>query len=280
MSRSARLRPMMRRAWVLAVITALAGCAGYQQSAVPVTEAGSGKDVRWSKAEVKGLGTLDVATLKPEGPGPFPAVVLLHGTHGFGREYVEMARSFAREGVVAVTGCWFKGGQGAGTRFITPIECPDAPPLSPATSDAAYLAVQAMIEAARQQPEVRADRIALFGHSRGGGAAMQYVLKGGAVKALMLNSAGYPDEAISQAPQITMPVLVLHGTADSPADGGSAMTDIQRARQFVEAMQNAGRSVEVVYYKGAPHNGLFSGPKQHQDEMQRMAGFIHRHLFQ
>lgn len=271
---------MIRRAWVFAVITALTGCAGYQQSAVPVTEAGSGKDVRWSKAEVKGLGTLDVAMLKPEGPGPFPAIVLVHGTHGFGREYVEMARSFARQGVVAVTGCWFKGDQGAGKAFITPIECPDAPSFSFATSDTAHLAVQALVEAARKQPEVRADRIALFGHSLGGAASLEHVLKGSTVKALILNSAGYSDNAIAGATQITMPVMVLHGTADSPANGGSPITDIQRARQFVDAMHRAGRSPEVVYYKGSPHSGLFSGPKQHQDEMQRMAGFIHKQLFQ
>ena len=274
------LHAAVRRAIALAVITTLAACAPYDRGAVPVTEQGSGKDVRWLKADVKGMGALSVAVLKPEGQGPFPAVVILHGTHGFGREYVEIARSLARDGMVAVTGCWFKGGYGAGTSFITPIECSDAPPLSAASSDTAFLAVSALVDAARKQPEVRADRIALFGHSRGGGAALEYFLRKGGVQALVLNSAGYSDEIIGKAPQITVPVLMLHGTADSPADGGSAMTDIQRARRFAEAIQPVNKSVEVVYYRGSPHNGFFSGPKQHQEEMQRIGDFLHRHLFQ
>lgn len=270
-----------RRALVLALIATLAGCAsGYQQGAIPISEEGSGNDVRWLKAEAKGLGTLDVAMVKPEGFGPFPTVVILHGDHGFAREYLEIARAFARQGLVAVTGCWFKGQGGADTRFITPIECPDAPPSSALTNENVSVVVDALIEAARQQREVRKDRIAVFGHSRGGEAALLYLLKGGAMQALVLNSAGYPDEVIGQASRINVPVLVLHGTADTPADGGSPMSDIQRARRFVDAMNQAQRTVEAVYYKGGRHNAFFAGPNQYKDEMQRVTNFFHQHLLQ
>ena len=268
----------MRRAWVFVMIAALSGCSpAYQKGAIPVEEEGSGKDVRWLKAEAKGLGTLDVAMVKPEGFGPFPTVIILHGNHGFAREYLEIARTFARQGMVGVTGCWFKS-EGADTRFINPIACPDAPAPSVLTNQNVPVVVDAMVKAALQQPEVKKDQIAFFGHSRGGEAALLYLLNGGAMKALVLNSSGYPDEVIAQASKINIPVLVLHGTADSPGDGGSPMSDIQRARRFVDAMHAAQKTPEVVYYNGGRHNGLFSGPKQYDDQMQRISTFLHKNL--
>jgi alpha-beta hydrolase superfamily lysophospholipase len=120
--------------------------------------------------------------------------------------------------------------------------------------------------------------VALFGHSRGGGAALQYVLKGGVVYALILNSAGYPGDVIERAVQITAPTLLLHGTADSPADGGSEMTSVGRAHLFEAAMRRAGRSVESKYYPEGLHNGIFSNTAQQEDELRRSAAFLKRHL--
>lgn len=163
-------------------------------------------------------------------------------------------------------------------RFITPIACPDAPPLSAASSDTAFLAVEALVRAAREQPQVRPDRVALFGHSRGGGAASQYVLKGGVVEALILNSTGYPDDVVERAAQITVPTLVLHGTADSPADGGSAISSVERARLFEATMRRAGRSVESKYYAEGRHNGIFASVGQREDELGRSIAFLRRYL--
>lgn len=224
------------------------------------------------------MGTLSAAVAEPPGAGPFPAVVILHGSHGFANEYVELARSLARGGVVAIAGCWFARGQGAGTRFITPIECPQAPPMPAAASDTAFLMIDALVRAARQQPHVRADRVTLFGHSRGGGAALQYLLKGGEVQAVIVNSAGYPDNVIDQAARFTAPILLFHGTKDSPADGGSPMTDVERARRFEAAMKRAGRRMEASYYRGAGHNSLFTSEEQWNDEIRRVTDFIKRHL--
>ena len=70
----------------------------------------------------------------------------------------------------------------------------------------------------------------MFGHSRGGGAALNYALTGGDVSALVLDSTGYPGELANQVPRLHAPILILHGLRDSPADGGSAMTDAKMAR--------------------------------------------------
>jgi hypothetical protein len=102
---------------------------------VPATEAPAGTEtlpVSWVRVAVPDLGVMRAAIARPSGTGPFPAVLVLHGTHGFARQYVEWANDLARGGFIAVAGCWFSGGAGAGANEVTPpIPCPEVPPLGP-----------------------------------------------------------------------------------------------------------------------------------------------------
>ena len=43
------------------------------------------------------------------GSGPYPAILLLHGTEGFAAPQVMLADDFGKAGFVAVAACWFKG---------------------------------------------------------------------------------------------------------------------------------------------------------------------------
>lgn len=223
-----------------------------------------------------------IAVARPTGSGPFPAVIILHGTHGFAREYVQLARDLATHGIVGVAACWFSGRRGSGIQFITPLECPKAPPL-PDDSDpnrfgVARQSIAALLQAVRSVPGVRANNVALFGHSRGGGAVLYYALNDtGDVAALILDSTGYPPEVISQASMIRAPVLIMHGTADTPADGGSPRTAIVQARAFEAALRGFQKDVEVKYYEGGSHNGIFQNHVQHLDQVQRTATFILAH---
>ena len=150
--------------------------------------------------------------------------------------------------------------------------------MSAASSPGAQLAVDALVEAVRTLPGVRPDRLALFGHSRGGGAALNYVLGQGAVQAAVLNSTGYPEELVTRVPNVKVPILMLHGTADSPADGGSPRTGIQMARDFESVLRRAGKPVEATYYEGGGHNAIFTSSAQYDDEVRRIAAFLKRHL--
>jgi dienelactone hydrolase len=234
--------------------------------------------VQWVQITAPGVGVMIAAIARPQGVGPFPAVIILHGSHGFAQEYVNLARDLASEGVLAVAACWFAGRRGAGMRFVNPIGCPDASPISMASSDTALRAVNALVQAVRTLPGVRSDHMALLGHSRGGGAALQYVIAGGVVQAIVLNSAGYPPSLANGVPQITVPILMLHGLADSPADGGSPFTDVQMARDFEALLRAAKKEVDAVYYDGG-HNALFTSPAQHDEEVRQIAAFLRRHLF-
>jgi uncharacterized damage-inducible protein DinB len=147
-----------------------------------------------------------------------------------------------------------------------------------AASAQAREAVGALVRAARALPDVRADHLALVGHSRGGGAALAYVLSGADAQAAVLNSVGYPTAVSARAADVGVPLLLIHGTADTPADGGSPFTAVDSARAFEAAMRRAGREIETVYVAGGSHNGLFASAAQYDASVQRIAAFLRERL--
>jgi dienelactone hydrolase len=231
--------------------------------------------VKWITVTSPRLGVMLAAVATPSSRGPFTTVVILHGSHGFAREYVQLAKDLADRGVQAMAPCWFSGSSGgAGSRFVTPIACPEAPPIPTASSAQALATVDALIQAARQLPGARPDRIALLGHSRGGGAALNYILKHSGVYAAILNSTGYPSEVTGAAAGVQAPILLLHGSADDPSDGGSARTTVTMARAFQEAVRRAGKPIDAHYYDAAGHNAIFTSETQRLDELLRVVRFL------
>ena len=102
--------------------------AAFESAAAPVDADTIGR-VDWVRVALSAGGTLTAAVARPNAPGPHPVILALHGTHGFAREYVALARDLAQAtGAVAVAACWFVGRRGAGTQFVTPIECSESPP--------------------------------------------------------------------------------------------------------------------------------------------------------
>jgi dienelactone hydrolase len=234
----------------------------------------------WIHAKIDS-GVVHAAVAFPKGSGPFPAVIILHGTHGFAQEYINIARRLADSGIVGIAACWFGGRKGPGERFITPINFPDAPPLVDVAGldrfRIARRSIDSLIIEVRKLPEVQNRHLALFGHSRGGGAALDYVLTHpGKVQAVILNSTGYPSEVIQRSVDLSVPILILHGTADNPADGGSAFTNIAMARQFEAELLAERKDVEVKFYEGAGHNALFSNPAQFNDTVQQILQFLQK----
>ena len=259
--------------------TTQGGSGGPTGVSIAAAEAPPGTEtlsVQWVKVVAPSLGAMLAAVARPRGPGPFPIIAILHGTHGFAHEYVRLAQDLANgSDVLAVAACWFRGSAGSGTRFINPIACPDGPPMSPPASPESLQALAALVQAVRALPGAHPDRVGLFGHSRGAAPILSYIVKAGDVRAAILNSGGYP---AGLSTEVKAPILILHGTADRPADGGVAVTNIQMARDFEAKLRAAGKPVEAVYYEGGRHNDIFTSSTQYRDEVQKMVTFLRRHL--
>lgn len=249
---------------------------------VSTTDAPAGTDTlaaQWLTVSVPDLGVMLAAVARPSGPGPFPVVLVLHGTHGFAQEYVQWAQELARSGFLAVAGCWFSGGGGDGSHAVTPpIPCPQIPPLKRDAYPEAVQYIDALVQAARALPGARSDRLGLVGHSRGGGEALQYLLAIGNVQAAVLHSAGHGYRPVTRVTEFSAPMLILHGTADGPADGGGVNTQVALARDFEAALRHNQKPVEAHYYEGGGHNTFFTNATQRNDELTKMIDFLRRHL--
>lgn len=186
---------------------------------------------------------------RPEGAGPFPVVVVLHGSSGFEPNYLSLAEDLARGGFIVVVGCWFSGSFGRGaTADVVP--CPDAPEFGGANLDTIGYAL-ALVEAAATQPGVRGERIGIFGHSRGAQAALLIASTVGRVQAVVASAGAGSGGAIDTPPLslvagLQAPVLLLHGTADRTVD-------VQHAQSYEQAARSLGKTVEAHYYEGTDH---------------------------
>jgi dienelactone hydrolase len=234
--------------------------------------------VQWITVTAPGYGAMLAAVARPSGAGPFPVVVVLHGSHGFGREYVDLAKALSRGGLIAVAACWFSGKVGTGTDFITSIDWPGLPSRPQPDSDGPLPAIDALVDAVGALPGARHDRIGLFGHSRGGGMVRSYVMNSRKVRAVVLHSTGSTGRLSERASEVSAPILILHGTADSPADGGSPATAVQNARDFEAALRRFKKPVESQYYEGGGHNTIFTNSTQFDHEVKRATIFFMRHL--
>ena len=99
----------------------------------------------------------------------------------------------------------------------------------------------------------------------------------GDVQAGVLSSSRYPQQLADLAARMKVPVLMLHGTADRLADGGTEFTKVEMARSFERALRAAGKTVEAVYYEGADTTN-FDSSVRYQDELQRSLAFFEHHL--
>jgi dienelactone hydrolase len=230
---------MLRLVGIALVVALLAGCAGPTgQRAIHFANITPGAPV-----------TLDATLVRPSGPGPFPAIVQLHGCGGLEAQSYRWARWFADHGYVALVVDSF------GPRKVKG-DCrsgPDEPPVT-ARFDDAFGALGYL----QSLPDVRPDRIAAIGWSQGGVYAMSVVngpsLERARRRGVILPAIGfaaaigvYPGGCFSLVQeQAIRPLLVLIGESDD-------WTPAAKCREMVEAMRSRGADAHIVTYPGAYH---------------------------
>ena len=175
---------------------------------------------------------------KPEGPGPHPAVIMIHEFYGLRPEIVGKAEALAQEGYVVLAPNVFRNGT---TNWI-----PSAI-YKVLTADTAQ--IDGDVEAAYQwlaaQPEVQADRIAIMGFCFGGGTALRYSLSNNQLAATAV-FYGQPITDPAKLKALSGPVLGIFGGADSSIP----LHEVEGLRQ---GLDEAGIPHEITVYEGQPH---------------------------
>lgn len=228
-------RRMPRHAWAaLAASVLLAACA---TSAVSFPNATPGAPRAIPAAEVR-----------PPGPGPFPAVILMHGCHGVSASTRQWAQWFRDHGYVAlVVDSWTPRGIGDG--------CAPGPDI-PATErfDDAVGALRWL----HARPYVDPRRVGVIGWSNGGVSALALIngpsLERARARGVELPPPGlaasvavYPGGCFSLVhEQVIRPLLLLIGDADD-------WTLASECDRMVTAMRGRGSDATIVRYPGAFH---------------------------
>lgn len=192
---------------------------------------------------------------KPDGPGPFPAVIALHGCGGLGSNgklssrHADWAERLKAQGMIVLFPDSF-GSRGLGSQCL--VADRTVRPSRERVADT-YAARTFLLE----RPDVRADRVSLLGWSNGGSSVLW------SVAAERRPRDGKPDfhAAVSFYPgcrlvaqaaerrdwETRLPLLLLIGEADT-------WTPAAPCRQLIKASNEAGKPAAIISYPGAAHD--------------------------
>ena len=172
---------------------------------------------------------------RPDGGGPFPAVVVLHGCSGLFSLYGGVAEQLSSWGYLALVVDSFgmrSIGDNCNRQFIE--QAIDA-----------YAALRYL----SHQPFVDPARIAVLGYSMGGGTVLD-VVQTGFIEPLFPEkfsaAIAYYPWCRDRLPKVTAPTLILTGAADdwNPAES---------CREMLAQPHDGGAPIDLTVYPGAHH---------------------------
>jgi carboxymethylenebutenolidase len=175
---------------------------------------------------------------RPSGPGPHPAVIMIHEFWGIKPEILGKADDLAARGYLVVVPDMFRGR----TTNLVPSAIYNVISHPPAQVDADLADVFAWLSS---QPDVAADRIAAMGFCFGGGSAIRYATSNPNLAATAV-FYGSPVTDPDRLRAVRGPVLGIFGGADSSIP-------LEEVRAFEAGLKSAGVQHEVTVYDGQPH---------------------------
>ncbi len=204
---------------------------------------------------------------RPEGDGPWPAVIVLQEWWGVNEHIMDVTRRIANEGYVALAPDLYKGQVATepdeARKLVMELDMP-----------AAVQEIGSAIDYLLAQNFVAGDKVGIVGFCMGGRLTLMTALVNDnlAVAVPFYGSPLTPEEAAG----VKAPVLGLYGAEDGgiPVEGVLAMG---------EALTSAGIDNEIQIYEGAPH-AFFNDtresyrPEAAADAWQRMLAWFERYL--
>lgn len=179
----------------------------------------------------------------PAGPGPHPAVLIVHNAHGIGPHNHERAQRLAEQGYVALAadmygdGLYFSAPENAGEPFL---RLTTTPGLLRARVTAWYEALKAM-------PEVDASRVAAIGYCFGGMCVLE-LARGGADARAVVSYHGILKTANPAKPGAVKARVAVYTGAKDPY---APLADVEALREELTA---AGASWDITIFGDAYHS--------------------------
>ncbi|MBE2215201.1 MAG: alpha/beta fold hydrolase [Opitutaceae bacterium] len=216
---------------------------------------------------------------RPEGIGPFPAVILLHGMGGMREDYHIEAEFLAKHGHLVLVLDYYRAVRPGG--------------VTGNDRERRWLAWQDEVVRAyaylQTRTDVAADRIALVGYSQGAAMAISTAHRLPGLRAIVdffgPNVEGWyvggvygmrehlPADYLEQMP----PVLIQQGSADP-------IVPESNSQRLHEALLASGRVVECHVYPGSLHSfhkpisGTDEGKRVAREARERTLRFLRKHL--
>ncbi len=169
---------------------------------------------RWTYRD--GDFAMDGILLKPEGKGPFPAVLISHGYGGNAQSFgMQKAREMVRWNCICIAPNYTHAVQSGAQRGYPP-------PRDAGASAENIRRAKTCVDIMLGMADVDGKRIAAYGHSMGGFVTIGFTASAPElIKAAAITGSGvapqdgYPAPSAAAAEKIRTPFLILHGSADN-----------------------------------------------------------------
>jgi carboxymethylenebutenolidase len=185
-----------------------------------------------------GEDTVHAVLYAPEGPGPFPGIVVIHEWWGLSDWVKEQAAKLADQGYVALAIDLYRG-----KVTTNPEEAHEL--MRGLPEDRAAEDLRAAVGFLESQPNVRKNRIGAIGWCMGGGYSLDVALQDPSLAADVINY-GHLATTKESLQKIHAPVLGIFGGKDQ----GISVADVNK---FEQGLKGMGREVEIHIYPDAGH---------------------------
>ncbi len=205
---------------------------------------------------------------RPEGDGPFPAVIMIHEFYGLNESIIGKAQGLAEEGYLVIAPDTFRGSTTAWIPRAIYQVISTPPERVNQDLDAVFMWLA-------DQPDAAINHVGVMGFCYGGRASLSYSLHNPHIAATVV-FYGSPETNPEALAKLRGPVLGIFGGADSSIP-------LAEVRAFEQGLNQAGIPHEITVYPDQPHafvtdmDAIRAGGVQAQ-AWEQMLRFFETHL--